>query len=107
MGTKPVPAVERYKAVYVKFADSWRVTDANALFDYVPGITTKDFTIADWPRQDGQCSLPDTTPLKGTTLEVAQNVCKGVVVPHLHRSCLQDVMATGDKVAASFLNERP
>ncbi|VVQ18678.1 hypothetical protein PS925_04475 [Pseudomonas fluorescens] len=98
LGTKPVPAVDRYKAVYVKFADSWRVTDASTMFDYVPGTSTKDFTVADWPRQDGQCSLPDTTPLKGTTLEVAQNVCKGVVVPHLHRACLQDVMATGDKV---------
>jgi hypothetical protein len=97
-GPKPGPTDERYKALYVKFADSWRVTDASTLFDYAPGTSTKDFTVAAWPRQDGQCTLPGTNPLKGTTLEVAQKVCKGVVVPHLHRACLQDVMATGDRV---------
>ena len=98
LGPKPVSTGERYKAVYVKFADSWRATSASTLFDYAPGASTKDFSVADWPRQDGHCVLPDITPLKGATLEVAQKVCKDVVVSHLHRACLQDVMVTGDTV---------
>ena len=98
LGPKPVPTDERYKAVYVKFADSWRASDVDTLFDYSTGTSTKDFTNSDWPRQDGKCALPGSTPLKGTTLDVAQKVCRGVVVPHLRRSCVQDVMATGDRV---------
>lgn len=98
LGPKPGADDDRYKAVYVKFADSWRATDASTLFDYAPGTSTKDFSVADWPRQDGQCKLPGNRPLKGTTIEVAQKVCKGVVVPHLHRACLQDVLTTGDKM---------
>lgn len=97
LGPKPGATDERYKAVYVKLADSWRASDAT-LFDYAPGKSTQDFTVAAWPRQDGKCAMPGTKPLKGTTLETAGKVCKSVVVPHLHRACLQDVMTTGDKV---------
>ena len=101
LGSKPADVGERYKAVYVTFADSWRATDANTLFDYGPGKSTKDFTVAGWSRQDGVCALAGTKPLKGSTMEVAEKVCRDVVVPHLHRACVQDAMATRDKVFGS------
>ena len=97
-GPKPGETDERYKALYGRFADSWRVADDSTLFDYAKGKATGDFTVGGWPRLDGKCSLPGTKPLPEIPIEVARRVCSAVTVPHLQRACLQDVTATGDKV---------
>lgn len=97
-GPKPGGTDERYKALYGRFADSWRTTDDSTLFDYAKGRKTGDFTNDDWPRLDGKCRLPGTKPLPAVSIEAAQKVCARVTVPHLQRACVQDVMATGDKV---------
>lgn len=95
MGARPAPLPDRYKALYVTFADSWRVSDSSTLFDYAPGTSTKTYTMRTWPPEDGKCDLPFTVPLQGVSEAVADQACKGVFIPHMKRSCILDVMATG------------
>ena len=40
---------EAYAALYERFADAWRVTDATTLFDYDPGKGTATYAIRDYP----------------------------------------------------------
>jgi hypothetical protein len=96
LGAKPALLGDRYKALYVTFADSWRVRDSTSLFDYAPGTSTKTYTMRAWPGEDGKCEVPFTVPVQGVSLEVAEQACKGVVVPHMKQSCIQDVAATGN-----------
>jgi len=97
MGTRPVDLHDRYKALYVKFADSWRVADSGTLFDYAPGTSTKTYTMQTWPGEEGQCDLPFTVPVQGVHADVAAQACKGVWSPRLKTFCQFDVMVTGDK----------
>ncbi|MFV8584305.1 hypothetical protein ACNRBS_10870 [Ralstonia pseudosolanacearum] len=96
MGPMPTSLTDRFKALYVKFADSWRVSDSTTLFDYAPHTSTKTYTMKTWPPEDGICELPFTVPLIGVNQDVAERACKGVFIPHLKRSCVQDVMVTGN-----------
>ena len=43
-----------------------------------------------------QADLPFSVPLKGVNVDLAERACKGVFIPHLKRSCVQDVMVTGN-----------
>lgn len=96
MGARPGPLSERYAALYGKFADSWRVTDATTLFDYAAGTSSKDFSVTGWPPENGKCGLPGAMPLRGVNQDVAERACAGVLIPHLKQSCVLDVMVTGD-----------
>jgi hypothetical protein len=96
MGPMPTSLSDRYKALYVKFADSWRVSDSTTLFDYAPGTSTKTYTMKTWPPEDGKCDLPYTVPLKGVNKDIAERACEGVFIPHLHGFCVLDVMVTGN-----------
>ncbi len=97
MGAKPADLQDRYKALYVKFAESWRVNDSSALFDYAPGTSTKTYTMRTWPAEGGQCELPFTVPVKGVSIDVAEQTCKAIQSPRLKRFCVFDVMVTGNK----------
>lgn len=101
VGTIPGPIPQRHKILYQKFADSWRVSAATSLFDYQAGTSTATFTNADWPRQDGNCRLPNTNPLAQMSEAQATAICGGVHVPQFRKACIADVMATGDKVFAA------
>jgi hypothetical protein len=97
MGAKPADLKDRYTALYVKFADSWRVNDTTTLFGYSPGTSTKTYSMPAWPGQDGKCELPFTVPVSGVSIDVAEQTCKGILSPRLKRFCVFDVMVTGNK----------
>ncbi len=97
VGTKPESEADRYKVLYEKFADAWRVTDATSLFDYEPGTNTATFTRKEWPRNHPQsCGIEGLTAAQTATEEVAQQACAKVVDATRRADCLFDVMITGN-----------
>ena len=83
---------------YPAYADSWRIQQAESLFDYGPGESTATFTDRTYP--DAPATV-DTLP--AATRSAAAAVCAlyGVVVPALLDACVVDVGVTGDAELAS------
>lgn len=108
MGPMPANLGERYDDLYHKFGDSWRVTDDTSLFDYAPGTSTKDFTVAGWPGDVPPCDVPGMTPSKPVEPEVAEDACRAVVDKARHEDCVFDVALTGETGFATtyLLTER-
>ena len=82
--------------LYRTFADEWRISDAESLFDYGPGQSTATFTNHSFP------SAPVTAQsLDPTTQASARATCTsaGITDPPLLDACTLDVGITGD---ASF-----
>jgi len=111
LGPRPADLHQRYQHLYVKFADAWRVTDQNSLFDYLPGMSTATFSLASWPGLAPQtCLMPPSlailtkTALEPLALEAAQQHCSAVVEDDRRANCEQDVMITGEPgFARSYL----
>ena len=97
MGPKPADLHDRYKALYVTFADSWRVTDSSTLFDYAPGTSTKTYTMPAWPGESGKCDLTFTVPVQGMDIHAAEQACNAVQSPRLKAFCVFDAMVTGNR----------
>jgi len=97
MGAKPADLQDRYKTLYVKCAESWRVNDSSTLFDYAPGTSTKTYTMRTWPGESGQCELPYTVPVQGVNIDVAEQTCQAIQSPRLKGFCVFDVMVTGNR----------
>lgn len=95
MGPMPATLAQRYDELYHKFANSWRVTDKDSLFDYAPGTSTSTFTDRSWPGQKAPCVVPDTKPVQPTSLEVAEAACRRVADANRRAHCIFDVKATG------------
>lgn len=95
MGPKPEAIHDRFVAVYGRFGEAWRITQATSLFDYAPGESTTTFTKAGWPSEQGPCDLgtppPQTEPIPEA---IARQLCAQVPVHKVE--CVFDVMATGD-----------
>lgn len=101
LGPRPVDTNQRYRDLYEKFADAWRVTDATSLFDYLPGTSTGSYILASWPGESPRsCTLPKPlggkTPPKPLPAAIAAQHCSAVVAPERKANCLQDVMVTGE-----------
>jgi von Willebrand factor type D domain len=97
LGAKPASESDRYKALYEKFADAWRVTDATSLFDYEPGTNTATFTRDEWPRNHPEsCAIDGQTSAQAATEDVAQQACANVVNATRKADCVFDVMVTGN-----------
>jgi hypothetical protein len=96
MGTMPGPLHERYAALYQKFADAWRVTDKNSLFDYAPGTSTETFTLRSWPPENPPCELPRVKPVPPATKIVAEEACSRITGKNMHANCVFDVMVSGN-----------
>ncbi len=94
MGPKPEPLHDRFVALYQKFADAWRVTGANSLFDYASGTSTDTFTMKTWPPEHPPCSLPGKVPVAPLSEAVAKQVCQSVIADNAH--CVFDVTVTGN-----------
>lgn len=96
VGSKASDMHERYVQLYETFADSWRVSNDNSLFDYAPGTSTATFTIDEWPRENASnCLLegePTATPVEQA---VAEEACKDVVDANNRENCVFDVRETG------------
>lgn len=97
LGPKPAAENERYQALYEKFADAWRVTDATSLFDYEPGTKTATFTLDEWPRNHPQsCAIEGQTAVQAVTEQVAEDACANVANAVQRKDCVFDVMITGN-----------
>jgi hypothetical protein len=94
LGLKPDSPGQRYADLYQKFADGWRVTSDNSLFDYAPGTSTETFTLRSWPPQSGPCIVPETPVAHPVGQSVAEKACSGLV-GRRHDDCVFDVKVTG------------
>jgi hypothetical protein len=91
---------EYFKSLYRRFGDSWRVPEAESLFDYGPGQSTRDFTDIDFPRTF--VSLASISP---KVLRDAERVCAAQrVEKELLEGCIFDVAVTGDEGFAKALS---
>lgn len=97
----PVPAplnqAEKifFDVVYKEFGDSWRISQAESLFDYPPGKDTGTFTNRSFP--NSYLSLNSLLPPQ---IRKAEAICrKAGVESELMDGCIFDVGQTGD---ASF-----
>ncbi len=98
VGAKPASASDRYKVLYEKFADAWRVTDATSLFDYAPGTSTATFTRDEWPRNSpDSCAIEGQTSAVAVTDQVAQQACANVTNATDKADCVFDVKITGNQ----------
>jgi Big-like domain-containing protein len=100
MGPMPASLPARYSALYGKFANAWRVTDKDSLFDYAPGTSTDTFTMRDWPRQQPPCVVPNTKPQEPTSEAVAKAACQRIWDKNRRADCVFDVRVTGDRIFA-------
>ncbi|MBW4651490.1 MAG: VWD domain-containing protein [Kaiparowitsia implicata GSE-PSE-MK54-09C] len=80
-----------------EFADSWRVSPAESLFDYAPGQTTASFTDRGFP--NSFLTLRSLTP---TQVRDAERTCQAEAVdPMFLEGCIFDVGLTQDNSFAS------
>jgi len=104
LGPMPGSLQQRYLDLYRRFADPWRVTNKDSLFDYAPGTSTATFTMKEWPPQKSPCVVPNTKPVEPGSAEVAAAVCRRVTDPKMRADCTFDVIATGNLgVAKTYL----
>jgi hypothetical protein len=96
MGPMPSTLPERYHALYKKFADAWRVSKKDSLFDYAPGTSTETFTMKDWPPEQPPCVVRGEKPVEPGSQQVAQAACRRVLDANRRADCIFDVMATGN-----------
>jgi hypothetical protein len=105
MGAMPSGLPQRYSDLYHKFAEAWRVTRKDSLFDYAPGTSTETFTDKGWPSEQAPCVVRETKPLEPIGLEVARAACRRVADPDRRADCTFDVHVTGNMgFATTYLN---
>jgi hypothetical protein len=95
LGPKPTSLHQRYLDLYQTFADAWRVTNSNSLFDYATGTSTATFTDRTWPAENGACLVASTPPVKPIEPKLAIQLCREVVEKD-RADCVFDVTVTGD-----------
>lgn len=96
MGPMPGALQDRYVDLYKKFADAWRVTDKNSLFDYAPGTSTDTFTMRNWPLEQPPCVVPNAKPAEPASRLTALRACREVADDKTRNNCVFDVMVTGN-----------
>lgn len=105
----PMPALlhDRYTDLYVKFADSWRVTDKTSLFDYVEGTSTATYTDKAWPVENVQPVVRNMLIGIPPARKIALNACRDVIGKNEKAGCVFDVMAMGQvEVAKGYLQHQ-
>jgi Bacterial Ig-like domain (group 3) len=96
LGPMPAALPDRYTTLYQTFADAWRVTARDSLFDYAPGTSTDTFTMKDWPKQTAPCVVHDEKPVEPASEAAAIAVCRPVRDSTRRADCVFDVRATGN-----------
>ena len=83
---------------YGTYVNSWRISNAESMFDYRPGETTETFTDLTFPDAP---ATPQSLPAGART--TATNTCNlfGLTTQALSNACIVDVGTTGD---ADFAN---
>ena len=87
------PAVPDFDDLYQLFGHSWRISQAESLFDYGPGQTTDTFTDRTYPDRP---LYPEDLPDDVRASASSQCALFGVTDPPTLASCIVDVGATGD-----------
>ena len=84
--------------LYSQFGKSWRITQAESLFNYQPGESTATFTQLDYPR-----TTVTAASLAPAVRASAEAVCRaiGVRVEPVLDDCILDVGVTGDAAFAA------
>ena len=83
---------DAFRDLYRVFGDSWRITQAQSLFDYAVGETTETFSDRNFPY------APDpTAEATEAQRKEAEAACRaaGVLDPAILRECILDIIATG------------
>jgi hypothetical protein len=90
-GTTLTSPVTRQQ-LYGQYAESWRISQAESLFDYFVGDTTDTYTDRTFPD-----ALISSNQLPSGVQNVAQNICTqaGITDPVLLDDCVLDVGLTG------------
>ncbi len=96
LGPMPGSLHDRYVTLYRKFADAWRLTNKDSLFDYAPGTSTETFTMRDWPPEKPPCVVPNTKPVEPASEALAEAACRRVFDHNMHSDCVFDVRVTGN-----------
>ena len=83
---------DAFRDLYRVFGDSWRIAQAQSLFDYASGETVETFTDRNFPY------APD--PMAGASeaqRKEAEAACRAATVldPAILRECILDIIATG------------
>ena len=86
------------------FGNSWRISQAESLFDYAPGEGTASY------QNPGASTQPSNTAgLSASAYAAAQATCAatGITDPHILDACIFDVGMTGDTSYASAATQAP
>ena len=83
---------DAFRDLYRVFGDSWRIAQAQSLFDYAAGQTTETFTDRNFPY--GPDPTADATEAQRKEAEAACRAA-GVLDPAILRECILDLIATG------------
>jgi lysyl endopeptidase len=96
VGPKAATVPQRYDQLYHKFGDSWRVKQADSLFDYSAGTSTATFTMKSWPLTQPPCVVPHNEPAKPLDIATAEKYCAEVTDRQMKANCIFDVRVTGE-----------
>jgi hypothetical protein len=96
VGSMPPDLAQRYAVLYGRFADAWRVSDSNSLFDYAPGTSTATFDVPGWPVQRAPCIVPHHRLAKPLEPGVARRICRSILDRNRRADCIFDVTVTGE-----------
>ena len=104
LGPRPESLFDRHQKLYDEFGNAWRVTDANSLFDYASGTSTKSFTFEKWPGfQSSQCEAPlipngpiANSPQEPISPEKAKQLTQNIRDDELRKLAITDLVATGE-----------
>ncbi|MCP4110082.1 MAG: hypothetical protein GY749_31935, partial [Desulfobacteraceae bacterium] len=83
-----------FDELYPEYANSWRISQEESLFDYAPGETTETFTDHNFPRIIARYS-----DLSTDDRAYAEQICRqaGITNPVLLEDCILDVALTGEQ----------
>ncbi|NJM99137.1 MAG: hypothetical protein HC800_20125 [Phormidesmis sp. RL_2_1] len=81
-----------FEQLYRQFGDSWRVAQADSLFDYAPGESTETFTDRAFPNQ-----FPSLLGVAPERIRAATQTCQDTgIESRFLEGCVFDVAATGE-----------
>jgi hypothetical protein len=81
-----------FEQLYKTFGNSWRISQAESLFEYGPGETTATYTLTNFPDE-----YASTGQLSATVRAQAEAICRSAgLVGSLLNSCILDIGSTGD-----------
>ena len=106
-GPKPAALLARWTLLNQSFANAWRVTSANSLFDYAAGTSPATYADPAWPAKPGEgCSASPGAPsipaagrpsIRPLDRQKAAEICRPAIKDKaLFDACVFDAMVMGD-----------